>query len=239
MLDEVPPSDCTPNFSWPPASVALNSDPTPITGFVPSLVMRLLKGLEQRGHCVWMDNFYNSPALTRTLKSIGFDVVGTLRPDRMLVPPILKQLKVGTIPMKQGELYGCTSGDIDLFVWRDVRRVAFVTTYHGLAVHRCPIERKSKPIIVRDYNVCMSGIDKKDQLLSGYPMERTRTMIWYKKFFRRTLYFSVHNAWILHNKSPCALKQLKNREFREELVEEILKRHRRQESGYLYLSPTR
>ncbi|GBP38809.1 PiggyBac transposable element-derived protein 4 [Eumeta japonica] len=40
-----------------------------VAGAIPTLVLRLLNGLEYRGHTVWMDNFYNSPALARTLKS--------------------------------------------------------------------------------------------------------------------------------------------------------------------------
>lgn len=54
----------------------------PISGIVPSLVLRLLDGLEYKGHTIWMDNFYNSPALARELKSRGFDCAGTLRTNR-------------------------------------------------------------------------------------------------------------------------------------------------------------
>jgi hypothetical protein len=39
-----------------------------------SLVAPLLK----KGHTLWMDNFYNSPALAQRLKSMNTDCVGTL-----------------------------------------------------------------------------------------------------------------------------------------------------------------
>lgn len=45
-------------------------------------------------------------------------------------------------------------------------RVALISTYHGTGVS------DGKPIVVRDYNVCMGGVDKKDQMLSAYPIER-------------------------------------------------------------------
>ncbi|GBP15389.1 PiggyBac transposable element-derived protein 4 [Eumeta japonica] len=100
-----------------------------VAGAIPTLVLRLLNGLEYRGHTVWMDNFYNSPALARTLKSKGFDCVGTLRTNRLLVPSQLTDLRVNH--MIQDGIYGCTSGDVDIILWRDKRRVSLISTYHG------------------------------------------------------------------------------------------------------------
>ncbi|RVE45659.1 hypothetical protein evm_009708 [Chilo suppressalis] len=150
-----------------------------IPGHIPSLVLRLVRGLEHRGHTIWMDNYYNSPSLARVLKTRGFDCVGTLRTNRQFVPDQIKDLNKSD--MRVGEVYGCTSGDVDIVVWRDQNRVALVSTYHGATVS------DGKPTIIKDYNVCMGGVDKKDQMLAAYPMERKRHRIWYKKFFRRLL----------------------------------------------------
>ncbi|KAI8425870.1 hypothetical protein MSG28_004890 [Choristoneura fumiferana] len=65
-----------------------NSDS--LEAYFPSVVLKLLRGLENRGHTVWMDNFYNSPALARKLKSLRFDCVGTLRTNRQFVPQLLR-----------------------------------------------------------------------------------------------------------------------------------------------------
>ncbi|KAF9406028.1 hypothetical protein HW555_013446, partial [Spodoptera exigua] len=81
----------------------------PVSGIVPALVLRLLNGLEHKGHTIWMDNFYNSPALARELKVRGFDCVGTLRTNRQFVPS-----ELGSITKKDmtvGQMFGCTSGD--------------------------------------------------------------------------------------------------------------------------------
>ncbi|GBP92497.1 PiggyBac transposable element-derived protein 4 [Eumeta japonica] len=43
-----------------------------LSGGVATMVLRLLQGLEYRGHSVWMDNFYNSPTLARILKAKAF-----------------------------------------------------------------------------------------------------------------------------------------------------------------------
>ncbi|VVC96065.1 unnamed protein product [Leptidea sinapis] len=76
-----------------------------------------------------MDNFYNSPALARYLKTLGFDVVGTLRTNRQFVPRELAELT--KFNMKRGQIAGLTSGDVNLLVWRDENIVATISTYHG------------------------------------------------------------------------------------------------------------
>lgn len=186
----------------------------PRIGVIPNLVLRLLRGLGQRGHTVWMDNYYNSPVLARVLKCLGFDCVGTLRTNRQYVP---EQIANWTkYNMQMGEVRGCTSGDVDLIVWRDRNRVAMISTYHGVAVSG------DKPDVIKDYNVCMGGVDRKDQMLAMYPMERKRTRIWYKKTFRRLLNVSVLNAYILHKHFTS---HIQHRDFRMCLVTEILQRH--------------
>lgn len=66
------------------------------------------------------------------------------------------------------------------------------------------------------------GVDKKDQMVAMYPMERKRTQIWYKKFFRRLLNVSILNAYILHKHFE---PKTQHREFRMTLVTEMLQRH--------------
>ncbi|CAB3251309.1 unnamed protein product [Arctia plantaginis] len=151
------------------------SDPQegPVSGTIPALVLRLLSGLEHKGHTVWMDNFYNSPALARELKSLGFDCVGTLRTNRQFVPT--EVARIAKSDMAVGQVVGCTSGDVDIMVWRDKNRVAFISTYHGIASSRCG--DITKPTVVQDYNICMGGVDKKDQQLAMYPIERRRTRV--------------------------------------------------------------
>ncbi|KAH9631334.1 hypothetical protein HF086_007669 [Spodoptera exigua] len=150
----------------------------PVSEIVPALVLKLLNGLEHKGHTIWMDNFYNSPALARELKVRGFDCVGTLRTNRQFVP---SQLASITKKKRVGQMIGCTSGDVDLMVWRDKNRVAFVSTYHGVATSRC--RDTLKPTVVQDYNICIGGVDRKDQQIAIYPIERRRTKVRYKKKF--------------------------------------------------------
>lgn len=192
-------------------------DDSPVSGAIPALVLILLKGLEHKGHTIWMDNFYNSPALARELKCRGFDCVGTLQTNREFVPVELTTLTKKDI--KIGQVCGCTSGDVDLLVWRDMNHVALISTYHGLATRNCG--GTLKPTLIHDYNICMGGVDRKDQMIAMFPIERKRTSVWYKKLFRRLLNASIFNAYILYKSQQSA----NQRSFRKTLVIQLLARH--------------
>ncbi|KAF9405863.1 hypothetical protein HW555_013568 [Spodoptera exigua] len=81
-------------------------------------------------------------------------------------------------------------------VWRNTNRVAMISTYHGNSQQTT--RESTKPILILDYNIMMGGVDKKDQLLAMYPVERKRTRAWYKKIFKRLL----NNKYYKHTTSP-------------------------------------
>nr|XP_037874030.1 piggyBac transposable element-derived protein 4 isoform X2 [Bombyx mori] len=188
-----------------------------ISGTIPSLVLRLLNGLEHKGHTVWMDNFYNSPALARELKVRGFDCAGTLSTNRQFVPSELAN--ISEKDMIVGQVVGCTSEDVDVMVWRDIgKREAFISTYHGVSSTRCG--ETLNPSVVLDYNTCMGVVDRKAHQLSMYPIERKSTQVWYKKIFRRLLHASILNAHIL-----LGNQLLTHRKFRKALIIDLLSAH--------------
>lgn len=156
-----------------------NTASNPLQSFIPSLVLELLKGLENKGHTVWMDNFYNSPALARTLKALRIDCVGTLRTNRQFVPEELTDLTKNK--MRPGQIAGVTSGDIDLMVWRDRNRVATISTYHGNST--VTARGVTKPVLIHDYNIMMGGVDKKDQMLAAFPIEKKTHKGFVQKIF--------------------------------------------------------
>ena len=59
-------------------------------GYTHAVVLELLKGLEGRGHHVFTDNFYSSPALFRDLRDLGFGACGTVRVNRRGLPAAMK-----------------------------------------------------------------------------------------------------------------------------------------------------
>ncbi|XP_047036366.1 piggyBac transposable element-derived protein 4-like [Helicoverpa zea] len=190
---------------------------SPLDASTPAIVLKLVQGLEHKGYTLWMDNFYNSPCLARRLKCLGFDCVGTLRTDRKFVPQVLNSLTKTN--MRRGQIAGLSSGDVDIMVWRDNSRVAMISTYHGNGQQT--VGESTKPILILDYNIMMGGVDKKDQLLAMYPVERKRSKVWYKKLFRRLLNVSVLNSYIIHQHTSSVT----HRNFRMRLVKSILSKH--------------
>ena len=134
-------------------------------------MLSLVEPLLKKGHTLWMNNFYNSPALTQRLKSLNIDCVGTLRLNRKDVPKMVREKKLKK---------GCGSGfNIS---WGGNRKKL---TKCGLG--------KEKPVSVLDYNENMGEVDPKDQVLQPHDLERTKMTKWYMKMFTR-----LHSVTILN-----------------------------------------
>ncbi|CAK1583555.1 unnamed protein product [Parnassius mnemosyne] len=67
----------------------------------------------------------------------------------------------------------------------------------------------------------MGGVDRKDQMLAMFPLERKRTKVWYKKLFRRLLNVSILNAYIIYKSQ----QSMNHRSFRKTLVVQLLSNH--------------
>ena len=56
------------------------------------VVLRLTRGLQNKGYNVTMDNFFTSPNLATMLSSRGMTMVGTIRQNRTRVPEEVKNI---------------------------------------------------------------------------------------------------------------------------------------------------
>lgn len=133
-------------------------------GATSQIVYRLVGPLLDKGHTLLMDNFYNSPLLSRTLKSRKTNTVGTLRLNQKFVPDSLRSKT--KLNMRTGEIASSQTQDLSIVVWKDSNLVSCDSSgkeKHGFY--------KYKPHIVLDYNLAMGGVDKKDQLLQAFPVE--------------------------------------------------------------------
>lgn len=148
------------------------------------------------------------------------DTMGTLRLNREFVPETLKSLTKSNT--RTGEVIYSQTEDITISVWHDSNLVSMISTYHQAAVGGKEKygTYKYKPQVVLDYNMSMGGVDKKDQMLTAFPLERVRNLMWYKKVFRRLLNVSIYNAFIIHNHT----KSDNQRHFRVALAREILEK---------------
>ncbi|XP_061717607.1 piggyBac transposable element-derived protein 4-like [Cydia pomonella] len=202
-----------------PTTTSASSLPLPPTNATAQIVQGLAKPLLGLGYTLIMDNFYNSPLLTRYLKSQKTDCFGTLRVNREFVPEAIKS--IAKTEMRVGEIVQSFSTDVSVILWRDTNLVAMISTFHeGEVGGKEKYGRyKYKPKIVLDYNISIGGVDRKDQFLSAHPIERSKNMTWYKKVFRRLLNVTIHNAFIIFKSQNT---NVTNRAFRRRLADQIM-----------------
>ena len=161
-------------------------------GYTHAIVLSLLEGLEGRGHHVFTDNYYSSPA---ELHDLGFGACGTVRIYRRGIPAILKST--------------LAKGDVESMLalkWMDKRPVSMLTTIHDDTMttkvrltHRAEggQEEIRKPVVIEEYNRFMGGVDRSDQLLSYYGFAH-RTVKWWRRALFHLLDMAVVNAYVLH-----------------------------------------
>lgn len=189
----------------------------------------MLKGLEHLGHCVTMDDFYNSPSLARYLKSLGFDCLGTLRPNRKNVP---YDIANASAKVPNGTIIARHSGDIACFAWKDNNMVNMISTYHNpeTFVHEKSGRPQVKPLTltVQDSNKTVGGGDLKDRNLSLYLGERKRYWEQYMKIFKWLLNVSVHNSLVLLLSSLKRrnMPVISHQDFRLVLANSLVTAHR-------------
>ena len=200
-------------------------DLTGDVGITHAVVVKLVEGLEGRGHHVYMDNFYTSPALFSDLHHLGFGACGTVRSDRRGLPAELKG------KMKKGEVESFSLTDFMMALkWMDKRQVNMLSTIHDDSMvtelrrsRHAPGGREDirKPSVIEEYNKYMGGVDKGDQLLSYYGFTH-RTVKWWRRAFFHLLDVAIVNAYILYTISPHTGHRLNHEHFRIELAKELL-----------------
>lgn len=194
------------------------------------IVLKLVQDLYDKGHVLFMDNFYNAPALARLLKRRGIDCIGTLRLNRKNVPGPVSDIRAKS--MRKGQVVAMHCGDLAVLAFMDKKKVGMISTYHGVEYSETTAagKRANKPNVVLDYNRHMGGVDLKDQRLSCFPVERIRNKKWYLKIFRRIFNASLLNAYIIYCNNLKRLpvgdtpRLLTHREFRSQIGEDLFLR---------------
>ena len=189
-----------------------------------TVVLELLQGLEGRGHHVYVDNYYTSPALFSDLQDKGFGACGTVRANRRGLPIEIKATlargETISVPMDKSMM---------ALKWMDKRPVTMLSTIHDDSM-TTKIRRKRrregekeeilKPVVVDQYNQFMGGVDRSDQLLSYYGFSH-RTVKWWRRAAFHLLDMAVVNTYVLYS-SVQKGKKLTHEQFRIELAKELL-----------------
>ena len=190
--------------------------------------MKLLKGLENKGHHVYCDNYYSSPTLFADLRKNGFGACGTLHLNRKGVPNPMKS----KAKMTRGQVKSLVKNGTLFVNWMDKRVVSLISTIHSTS-RMVQVLRRSrrgdsgresvqKPECIVDYNKLMGGVDLYDQLCSYYSFDH-RTVKWWKRAFFHLLNTAIVNAYILYTQSTQSSRELSHVDFRIEIAKGLLR----------------
>ena len=187
------------------------------------IVMDLMHDLLDIGHTLFIDNWYWSFELSKLLLSHSTDTVGTIRADRKDLPAEVKKKKGKKMKKGEGIVLYERGTNVIVTQWRDKKDVSMMSTCvnDGTVTVKRAGKDKEIPCVADFYNQHMGGVDKSDQMLTSYEIERKRVKKWYKKVFHHLVNQSVFNAHIVHMRLVDSDK-LTALKFREKLVTDIV-----------------
>lgn len=194
----------------------------PQYGHATNVVSTVMNDLLDKGYCVYTDNYYCSSELALALQTKN-DMVGVVRSNRKGLPRVFeKKNEIAVACEKLGKM---------MFVkWTDKYDVLFLTTVHNLDYTE--VKQKGKtvlvPDLVLDYNLFMGAVDRVDQMLSAYSLERKGQKVWYKKEFCHLINMCMYNAHAIHVKCGGKITSL---EFREKKSSQHLDEERQVKNG--------
>ncbi|XP_014483551.1 PREDICTED: piggyBac transposable element-derived protein 4-like isoform X2 [Dinoponera quadriceps] len=169
------------------------------------VVEKLLQDADclNKGHHIYVDNFFTSNALAKFLYTKNTYITGTIRKNRKDIPSEAKQVKVGETKYFQ-------NGEVLLCAHREKRSsknpVLLISTEASTAnatvvKKRYGREReKTKPNIIHSYNNFMGGVDESDKMLYTYLDER-RTLKYWKKVTFNIISRMVLNSYLLYKET--------------------------------------
>nr|XP_029716381.1 piggyBac transposable element-derived protein 3-like [Aedes albopictus] len=154
-------------------------------GISGDVVLKLVATLpEHKQVRIFGDNWFSSYSLAMELKNRGFQYTGTIRPGRISNANFIADKELMAKGRGSYDAY-ISSDNIIIVTWIDNKAIHLISTYNGVMpldiVNRWSTAQKKfisvdRPMIVRDYNQNMGGIDLNDFLVALY-----RTSIGTKK----------------------------------------------------------
>ncbi|CAK9796635.1 PiggyBac transposable element-derived protein 4 [Anthophora quadrimaculata] len=197
---------------------------TPEIGKTGNIVLMLLKPYLGKGHTLYVDNFYSSPALFNLLHTNATNACGTVKQRRKGMPILNKKLNTGEVEFR-------TTNNLLALKWRDRKDVFMLSTFHtnelistGKRNYKTH-EFILKPKCIVDYNSSMGAVDKCDMVISFIKSIR-KSIKWYKKYFFHLLDIAVWNAYCLYKYKTH--KNISIAAFHLELIRQVLGKYRKE-----------
>ena len=176
-------------------------------GLAHRVVVDLVSQFRNQGIIVCMDNFFTGFPLMKELSEQSIYVVGTLRTNRKGYPEALKDARL-IKGMKRGDYHSVASGDIVCSLWKDTKYVTFASNVHS-SKGNTKIKRKLNkgetvdlpcPPSAISYNANMGAVDRHDQMVRSYAIDR-KSRRWWVRLFVSFLDAIVVNAYIIYKEN--------------------------------------
>jgi hypothetical protein len=184
------------------------------------VVLQMSANLLDEGRIIFMDNWYSSPVLYKTLLDHNTYAVGTVRKNRKFMSKELCSTK-----LCKGELAFRSCNNILSLKWQDRKPVCMISSFHSSPDFVEVTTQRGlqilKPIVVNDYNQYMCGVDKEDEKLSSFPVMR-RYSKGYKKLFFYLLDLTLYNSSVIHQLKTGKKQTIS--EFRVNIAEQIIEK---------------
>ena len=193
-----------------------------------SVVTRLTRDLVGKSYHIFMDRFFSSVSLYRSLLLENIYCTGTLKSNRRDFPPDLKEVSKRGLAQR-GDVMTRQDGNVGVCVWQDTRPVTFMSSGHNPG-HTKSIPRKridgtvmhvNCPISIVDYNKYMGGVDRGDQYRKYYHVH-VKSRKSYKYIFWFLFEVCVFNSYVLSHYSPCNLPISSYLSYRLQLANELI-----------------
>ena len=101
------------------------SRPVTGNGITHDTVMQMVENFQDKGHHLYMDNFYTSPTPFSSLWDVGIGACGTVRCNRIGVPTSIKNPPT---KLKKGDIISEKKENLMFLKWKDKREVTLLTT---------------------------------------------------------------------------------------------------------------
>ena len=181
------------------------------------VVRDLLMQFDNRGHHVYMDNYYTDPHLFFELFKREIYACRTIRSNRVGFPQTLILTKREESNLERGFYNWRANNELVAAVWLDKRPVSILSTVHAPYVHTWSMNNKPgqmlevtrrKPDGTEQHIPCppaeygyqqfMRGVDRGDQMMKTFNVARKSRKAW-KKLFSYGLEISLMNAFIIED----------------------------------------
>jgi len=137
------------------------------------VVMHLMRHYLDSNHHVYTDRYYTSIPLTQSLASHNTSFTGTVMKNRIDLPDTIR---AKSFSLKQGDHLSFRSEQLLVTAWRAKRKdktLIMLSSSISAKMVEVPAMHNTRQMLkqksVNDYNHCMNGVERSDQLTVSYP----------------------------------------------------------------------